>query len=355
MSQEEVHKIPVVEIAYEALLAAMTTPSQPLFDQIKTAYEFNGLGILTVVGVPKLETLRSRLLPQAAKFASLPPETKAKTETPHAFFQVGWSYGNEKLQGDQPDWAKGSYYANPLIDRPSNDEILIKRFPAFLEPNVWPTEDLPDFEPAFKELGQLVVSVGRLIAKQCDDYVASVCDGYTKGKFHKLLTESKCCKGRLLHYFPSDEVEKKIGKTGSSISDNDFSDWCGWHNDHGSLTGLVPAIYSNASGEIVPNPDPDSGLYIRSRSGKLVKVVLPKVDNCISFQIGETSQIHTGGILQATPHAVRGAMGDKSKGISRQTFAVFMEPEYNGEMELPHGKTVADVQNSEAEKNLPSR
>jgi len=140
----------------------------------------------------------------------------------------------------------------------------------------------------------------RLIAKQCDDYVASVCDGYTKGKFHKLLTESKCCKGRLLHYFPSDEVEKKIGKTGSIISDNDFSDWCGWHNDHGSLTGLVPAIYSNASGEIVPNPDPDSGLYIRSRSGKLVKVVLPKVDNCISFQIGETSQIHTGGILQVS-------------------------------------------------------
>ena len=57
------------------------------------------------------------------------------------------------------------------MDVPSTDAELIKKFPSFLEPNIWPTEDLPGFEPAFKDLGRLVVDVGRMIAKQCDDYV----------------------------------------------------------------------------------------------------------------------------------------------------------------------------------------
>jgi hypothetical protein len=40
---------------------------------------------------------------------------------------VGWSHGNEKLQGDRPDWAKGSYYGNPLVDAPSDDVGLLAR------------------------------------------------------------------------------------------------------------------------------------------------------------------------------------------------------------------------------------
>jgi hypothetical protein len=46
-------------------------------------------------------------LPLANSFAKLPNEAQKKTETPHAFYQVGWSYGNEKLQGNKPDYAKG--------------------------------------------------------------------------------------------------------------------------------------------------------------------------------------------------------------------------------------------------------
>jgi len=348
-----VHKIDVVDFSFEELVSAQTTTPSPLLEsKIAEAYGFDGLGILTVKNVPGLEDLRMRLLPLAHQFANLPDEVKAKTEVEHSFYQVGWSHGNEKLQGNKPDYAKGSYYCNPLLDTPSTDQELIKKYPSFLEPNVWPSDDLPDFEGAFKDLGQLVVSVGRLIAKLCDRFVESQCEGYEKGKLFKLLNESKCCKGRLLHYYSVDEVEKLMGKTESN--DSDFSDWCGWHNDHGSLTGLVPAIYTNKEGKVCENPDPLSGLYVRSRSGKLVKVNLPKEDNCISFQIGETSQIHSGGLLQATPHAVRGASGEKARGISRQTFAVFMEPEYDGTMELPAGKTVEDVQTSEAAKHLPA-
>jgi hypothetical protein len=38
------------------------------------------------------------------------------------------------------------------------------------------------------------------------------------------------------------------------------------------------------------------GLYIRNRNGDLVKGGIPPTH--LAFQIGETTQIHTGGILQ---------------------------------------------------------
>jgi len=46
--------------------------------------------------------------------------------------------------------------------------------------------------------------------------------------------------------------------------------------------GLTPAMYLRGKQE-VPNPDPQSGLYIRDRRGNIVKVTLP-ADN-IAFQV----------------------------------------------------------------------
>ena len=315
-------------IAYCDLASSTTSVNPSLQLLIADAYGFSGLGILAVTGVPGVASARQDLLPMAAQFAALPAESKQKTETPHAFYQVGWSHGNEKLQGNRPDWAKGSYYANPLVDVPSTDADLVQRFPSFLEPNRWPTEDLPGFERAFKTLGRVVVRVGEMVAKQCDDFVVSECPGYDNGKLRRLVRTSKCCKGRLLHYYPTDEVEELMAGANQEPGDskvepemdldNTFSDWCGWHNDHGSLTGLVPSMYMNRAGEEVSNPDAESGLYVRSRMGQLVQVILPTGNDTLAFQIGETSQIHSGGVLQATPHAVRGPAGEAAQGISRE-------------------------------------
>ena len=178
-----------------------------------------------------------------------------------------------------------------------------------------------------------------------------------------MLTQSLCCKARLLHYFPADEIPAAAPVAGKDIidhttpsaadDDTDYSSWCGWHNDHGSLTGLVPAMYLDANGAEVPSPDPTAGLYIKARDGRLVHVAVPS--DALAFQVGETAQIHTGGILQATPHAVRGCSGSvkESRGVSRETFACFMEPEYHGDMDIPSGLTVEDTQKREAEKHLP--
>ena len=123
------------------------------------------------------------------------------------------------------------------------------------------------------------------------------CPGY-QPKLEKVLLHSKCCKGRLLHYFPTEE--NASDNISSNAKDTQFSNWCGWHNDHGSLTGLLPALYLDSSGNTVDCPDSKAGLYIKSRDGSLVHAKIP--ENAIAFQVGETAQIHTGGLLQATPH-----------------------------------------------------
>lgn len=106
-------------------------------------------------------------------------------------------------------------------------------------------------------------------------YVESVHAGYEPGKLERIVSSSRCHKGRLLHYFPreepqsersctsmplarpggcleeggavcSSEATRDTGEGGASVAagqdDGDvagdsFSDWCGWHHDHSSLTG----------------------------------------------------------------------------------------------------------------------
>ena len=80
---------------------------------------------------------------------TLPDDVKALYADPTSKFNFGWSHGVEVLANGQPDKYKGSYYANPLINVPTKDEELMKKYPAYCRPNVWPTDHLPEYEPAF--------------------------------------------------------------------------------------------------------------------------------------------------------------------------------------------------------------
>ena len=79
---------------------------------------------------------------------------------------------------------------------------------------------------------------------------------------------------------------------------------------------------------VVQSPSPSSGLYIRTRGGALTKVSIPA--DCLAFQTGEALELATAGRLRATPHCVRvgAAPGVDAEHISRETFALFMQPEY---------------------------
>ena len=82
---------------------------------------------------------------------------------------------------------------------------------------------------------------------------------------------------------------------------------------------------SDGSVAVVKPPSSKSGLYIRTRGGELKKVSIP-VD-CLAFQTGEALELATEGKLRATPHCVRVGSGEGSESISRETFALFMQPE----------------------------
>jgi isopenicillin N synthase-like dioxygenase len=97
-----------------------------------------------------------------------------------------------------------------------------------------------------------------------------------------------------------------------------------------SLTGLCSAIYlahGPADGKVVQvkAPSPASGLYIQTRGGELTKVAIPP--DCLAFQTGETLEIATAGRLRATPHCVRVGAGPGTENVSRETFALFMQPD----------------------------
>jgi isopenicillin N synthase-like dioxygenase len=96
-----------------------------------------------------------------------------------------------------------------------------------------------------------------------------------------------------------------------------------------SLTGLCSALYlsheADGSVRLVSSPSPASGLYIRTRGGDLTKVTIP-VDS-LAFQTGEALELATAGKLRATPHCVRVGAGEGAEKVSRETFALFMQPD----------------------------
>ena len=194
----------VVSISYTDLVAACSDNKSNINDLIDRAFSSNGLGIIAITDVPNLPEMRLKLLPLANQLASLPPNQLEKVTVPASGYQVGWSHGREKLE-DKYDFSKGSFYANPLtedlaqtmLDRRKEDgdsealkwdeslskneeEVLAlaKSCPAFFAPNVWPSEDIPELESAFKDVAQLVHQVGIMLAHCCDSFVAANVSNY---------------------------------------------------------------------------------------------------------------------------------------------------------------------------------
>ena len=167
--------------------------------------------------------------------------------------------------------------------------------------------------------------MGIEVAKNLDKYIKAREPDYEAGKIERILKGSTKMTGRLLHYFPVEEKD---------IDPN--VKWCGWHNDHGTLTGLCSAIYIDNDGKEVSRDkveDDKSGLFAMNRDHEVVKIRIPP--HSLAFQIGESGQIHSGGLLKATPHCV--ISNPKTTGISRNTFACFLEPNFEEIMNTPNG------------------
>jgi isopenicillin N synthase-like dioxygenase len=95
--------------------------------------------------------------------------------------------------------------------------------------------------------------------------------------------------------------------------------------------------------------DEESGLFAMNRNHEQVRIRIPK--DSLAFQIGESAQIHSGGLLKATPHCV--ISKPNTKGISRNTLAVFLEPNFEDIMNAPKGVDPSNVHKPDPTKQVP--
>lgn len=192
-----------------------------------------------------------------------------------------------------------------------------------------------------ENLCSLIIDTAVLVAKACDKFAEKEIDGYPEGYLEQVVKTSSTTKARLLHYYPM--TEEVLAKGGEE--DN----WCAVHKDHGCLTGLTSAMFIDEDKvnakvpdfggkapdslatleELSQSPDPQAGLWIKSRKGEPVQVKIPK--DCIAFQTGEALERITRGKFKAVEHSVRGAY---AKGVARNTLAVFTQPNLEDEVDL---------------------
>jgi len=195
MTKLEVPEKPnVVTVSYSDLLSG-----KDLSHLITRAFGKEGLGILLISGVPDLMRKRERILRVSKQFATLPDSVKEKYAHPASHYSFGWSHGKEKMKDGKVDTAKGSYYANPVYDSLTSDESLKQKYPGVYTDNIWPKEDCPEMEPAFKTMGKLNLEISQLVNTQLDNYLTKATDGqHPGGFFYKHCAQF--FKSRLLHY-----------------------------------------------------------------------------------------------------------------------------------------------------------
>ena len=120
-------------------------------------------------------------------------------------------------------------------------------------------------------------------------------------------------------------------------------------NIQGTLTGLVPGLFLDEQQQpITGGGGGGGGLFVEHAGGQDYGI---RCTSC-AFQIGETAQIQSGGLLRATPHAV---FPPTTQQTTRESFALFLEPNMNVPLELPSGRSEEEaLQSSTASKlDLP--
>jgi hypothetical protein len=280
------------------------------------------------------------------------------------------------LKDGQVDTLKGSYYANCAfyVDselssvRPTSD-FSLETFPEYLSPNLWPSESiLPGFREILEDLCRLIIDTAVLVAQACDRYAEKEIAGYTPGYLQHIVQTSTTTKARLLHYFPLPISSPGSAKNIDGSGTND--DWCATHLDHGCLTGLTSAMFVDETrcppvipmhyvnlprylpslAELPSSPDPEAGLYIRSRSGKTVQVKIPR--DCLAFQTGEALERITKGRFKAVPHFVKGIRAGFGNGsVARNTLAVFTQPNLSELVDIENRLTFGDFARGIVERN----
>ncbi|KAJ3322290.1 hypothetical protein HDV06_003183 [Boothiomyces sp. JEL0866] len=295
----------VVVLDYNKLV----NPDSDLYQYIDDAFgnKPGALGACFVSNVPGFAELREKCLRYGSRLAALSESELDSMVDPQSTYMFGWSHGKEIMNG-KADFAKGSFYFNPIHDVPkSEDPEFAVKFAEYGRPNIWP--------PSLPQIREDLM--------QHPDLPANF--------LQSMIEKSVIPKSRLLHYFPISKEDAE------PTPDGNMDSWCGLHLDHSVLTGLTSAMYNDESDPSFPEVDTtnkdiqealkDAGLYIKDKDGKFTQVKIPK--EYLAFQIGEAAQAASKEALLATPHLVRGAAYPN---MSRNTLALFMQPNVDQEL-----------------------
>lgn len=206
-----------------------------------------------------------------------------------------------------------------------------------------------------KELGFLMMELGLRLARVCDSAVGGQ-------ELEQSLLESSAAKGRLIHYHSLYDCrllneaamknggKKKMVPRGSyhdaKLSSNiDSNLWQQWHYDYGIFSVLTVPLFMLSSFEQAnmeaKDQDLESGYddecvvstsghtYLQIYDPNKKKVFMVKASReSFIIQVGESADIISKGKLRATLHSV-GRPADKLESLSRQTFVVFLQPDWN--------------------------
>lgn len=203
--------------------------------------------------------------------------------------------------------------------------------------NLWPhSPSTRNLKASFKAIGKMMSEIALRLACHCDAIAQELHPNEKLVSLFDTISKSQAPKGRLLHYFPcTDEIDSKRSTF-----------WCGYHNDHGTITGLLPAEYYMPNGGPATKPpkDQSGSLYVLPSGSKVpVRAHIPS--DCVAFQIGESAQIVTGGALRATPHFVSKPVSDSP--VARVTLAVFLQPNPWDILQVPKGADLSRALHSD--------
>jgi isopenicillin N synthase-like dioxygenase len=228
--------------------------------------------------------LRDRLFARFLELTDRPREDKEPLNRPDLWFQRGWTPPNTEravAAGGQPDF-KECYFAAPL---PTDPEAQLE-YPQLYADNVWPEgkdgvelrEDTLTLGRQLHEAGLALLSGVALGLGLHERWF----DNRLGGAAHVL---------RLLRYLPLSEAQ---------LSEDVL--WGEEHTDFNLLTLLAGGCFFDPDGGAAPSPDPESGLFLRTREGERVRGQAP--EGCLVAQVGQQLEILTGGALVATPHVI---------------------------------------------------
>lgn len=324
-------KLEVVIIDWKDVAASASC----IQDALTTAFGRQGTGIIAIRNVPGFVEAKQEFLPLAYSLVKLPADyLEAKLTDPDSLYNAGWSHGKEKL-GDLPDLAKGSFYFNPVTDLPGTDEDR-KRYPLSYPKNVWP--DIPGFKERATRIGCIMKDAVVALTRHLDILAQSQKSSYPPNFLFNAMNGTEKVKARLLYYFPL-AADKSLPSEDS---------WIGWHNDSGFLTALAGDLYvDHTTGAIVDCPDPDAGLYVATRCGTF-RVEIPS--DCLAIQMGECTQIISGGLFSATPHCVRGVTSSKLP-IARISLPCFVDTPPSFPLHVPYGCDLQEVMDASVPSN----